>query len=386
MRRILPGKVVSLGMKCSIESRTRIDICESIRHRTGDVLKQIGAGKKVLVVFQESIPRRWLDDTLESLMHEEFEASLHTLPEGESAKSETELMALWAKLQSLSFERNDTVLAVGGGATSDVAGFAASTYLRGIRFVLIPTTLLAQVDAAIGGKTAINLAAGKNLAGSIYMPDAILIDNEVLATLPTRDLRSGMGEIVKYAFIEKTIADQTEYTAGPGSLLAVLETSFASGVRVDDPAIPSIVTSCARMKLAVVAVDPREERLRRCLNLGHTLGHAIEKVSEYSTSHGEAVAIGTMFALQLACWQSRINLDQVQRARQILTAMELPTTLPPALSVDALMSAMLHDKKRADGEIKFVLPEKEAGYVDLDFSVKTEALKGYLCQFANTNE
>lgn len=385
MRRILPGKVISLGMKCSTECRTRVDICESMRLRAGDVLKQVGAGKNVLLLTQQSIPRQWIDDAAQALANEGFAVSEYLLPEGEAAKSAEQLLTIWQKLQALEFDRSDTVFSIGGGAVSDIAGFAASTYLRGIRCVLMPTSLLAQVDAAIGGKTGINLESGKNLAGAIYMPEAVLIDLDVLSTLPSRELSSGMGEIVKYAYIEKTVAEQTEYKAGPCSLIDVLERSFSGGINADDPGFTALVASCVRMKLAVVAVDPLEHRLRRCLNLGHTLGHAIEKVSSYAISHGEGVSIGTVFALQVAVWKNRIDEQHLNRARNILGAMKLPCTVPGDLSSEKLLEAMMHDKKRAGEAIKFVLPEKEAGYVTLEISLTKTEIYEHLQRFRNNS-
>lgn len=380
MKRIPPGRVVSLGMKSSTPLRSRVDICEGLRERCGDVLKQIGAGKKVLVVSQASIPSQWLSDAFNSITDEGFEVFTHTLPDGESCKSAEELMLLWSKLQEASFERNDTVLAIGGGAVTDVAGFAAATYLRGIRSVLMPTTLLAQVDAAIGGKTGINLSAGKNLAGSIHMPEVVLIDPDVLATLPERDLKSGMGEIVKYAYIERTIIESTEYKPGPKLLIDVLK-SFKSAVKADDPAISSIITSCVRMKLAVVAADPHEQRLRRCLNLGHTLGHAIEKVSDYSVTHGEGVSIGTVFAIQLAYSMGRMDAEHERTARAMLSRMYLPVVLPGELPLDQLLAVMMKDKKRQGSSIKFVLPHGQPGLVDIDCAISADELMNALEDF-----
>ncbi|MBY0546652.1 MAG: 3-dehydroquinate synthase [Candidatus Obscuribacterales bacterium] len=380
MKRIPPGRVVSLGMKSNAPLRSRVDICEGLRERCGDVLKQIGAGKKVLVVSQASIPSQWISDASNSITDEGFEVFTHTLPDGEECKSTEELMSLWSKLQEASFERNDTVLAIGGGAVTDVAGFAAATYLRGIRSVLMPTTLLAQVDAAIGGKTGINLSAGKNLAGAIHMPEVVLIDSDVLATLPERDLQSGMGEIVKYAYIERTIIESTEYKPGPKLLIDVLK-SFKSAVKADDPSITSIITSCVRMKLAVVAADPHEKRLRRCLNLGHTLGHAIEKVSDYSITHGEGVSIGTVFALQLAISMGRMDAEHERTARAMLSRMHLPVVLPDELPVEQLLVAMMKDKKRQGSSIKFVLPNGEAGLVDIDCVIDADQLMSALEDF-----
>lgn len=381
MRRIPPGRVVSLGMKCESVLRSRVDICEAMRERSGDVLKQIGAGKKVLVVTQASVPEKWIADAANSIADEGFEVVTHVLPEGEACKSTEELVLMWSKLQEESFERNDTIFAIGGGAVTDVAGFAAASYLRGIRSVLMPTTLLAQVDAAIGGKTGINLSAGKNLAGAVHMPEVVLVDSGVLVTLPERDLQSGMGEIVKYAYIERTIAEATEYRPGPKLLIDVID-GFRSAVTADDPAISSIVTSCVKMKLAVVAKDPHERRLRRCLNLGHTLAHAIEKVSKYSITHGEAVSIGTVFALRLGCSLGRIDAQHERTARDRLSRMHLPVALPDSLPLEQLLSAMMKDKKREGGSIKFVLPYDAPGFVDIDCVMVADQLMCALEDFS----
>lgn len=380
MKRILPGRVVSLGMKTSAELRSRVDICESIRHRAGDLLKQLGAGKTVFIVTQSSIPARFVADVQECLAAEGFTFATYSLPDGESCKSSEQLLILWEKMQALSMERNDTVLAIGGGAVTDVTGFAAATYLRGVRCVLIPTTLLAQVDASIGGKTAINLSAGKNLAGVVRMPDAVLIDSDFIATLPPREFRSGLGEIAKYAFIEKTIAQNTEYRIGPKLLMDVLK-SFSTREQADDPSLSAVITACVRMKLAVVAVDPYEGHLRRCLNLGHTLGHAIEKVSSYQVSHGEAVSMGTAFAMHASRRLGRISPEQASSAIALLTHLNLPIEVPAGLPISDLITAMMSDKKKHGAAIRYVLPASEPATVDLDSLLGAEQLESLLKEF-----
>lgn len=352
----------------------RIDVGTKMRHKAGKIFKQITDGKRVLILHQNSLPAVWLEELQSTLSTEELEIATLQLAEGESCKTPDELVRIWAFLQSRSFGRQDCIIAMGGGAVTDVAGFAASTYLRGIKLILIPTTLLAQVDASIGGKTGINLDSGKNLAGSFYFPDAVLIDPEYLSTLPTEELKSGIGEIVKYALIETTIAKETEYDSGPISFLSVLENSFSEGITAENPALLPIISCCVRMKLAVVLSDPYEERLRRCLNLGHTLGHAIEKVSNYGVSHGEAVATGCLFAMRLAASRGLLPEDKVERVKKLLDSLGLKNHHQNKLASKKLLEAMSHDKKKQGQTIRFVLPKDELGKVDLDFAISLDEI------------
>ncbi len=367
-------------VRSSLDIQSRVDYGYGVRDKTGDILKQLNVGKNVLLLCQTSLPKQWLAIVHQSLDMQGFKVRLHLLPDGEDAKNLDVLAECWQLMQAEEFTRNDSVVAVGGGAVTDIAGFCASTYLRGINLFLIPTTLLAQVDASVGGKTGINLKAGKNLAGSFYFPRSVIVDPEFLTTLPARDLKSGMGEIVKYAFIEDTIAEATDYKKGPRALHSSLADNFAGGIDASNPALGPLISCCIRMKLAVVIKDPYEKNLRRCLNLGHTLGHAIEKVSKYAVSHGESVSIGTVFAFKLANKIGIVSDKDTAQVETLNNILGLPSEVPGDLDRDELVRVLAFDKKRQGDSIKFVLPEKKLGRVSLDFSITAKELSKYLKQ------
>jgi 3-dehydroquinate synthase len=339
------------------------------------VRHEASAGKhvlKILVVCQPSVRTDYAEPALAKLQAAGHQSQLLELPDGEACKSHDQLLKVWSVLQEMQMQRSDFLVGIGGGALTDLAGFAASTYLRGIKLILIPTTLLGQVDAAIGGKTGINLPAGKNLAGSFYFPSVVIVDPGVLSTLSPRDFRSGLGEIIKYALIEDAVSEKTEYRRGPRSLWSLLRD--ADG-QIEGDVLLGIINSCIRMKLAVVAKDPHEAGLRRCLNLGHTLAHAIEKVSQFKYSHGEAVAIGCVFACRLAERMGRLPAGQTEELVQVLKKIELPVAVPEELSKEQLTQAMAFDKKRQGAAIKWVLPVEKLGAVDLEVSMSAQEVR-----------
>lgn len=267
---------------------------------------------------------------------------LAPVPDAEAAKTSEVAAGLWRVLGEHAFTRTDAVVAVGGGAVTDLGGFVAATWLRGVPVVQVPTTLLAMVDAAVGGKTGINTPEGKNLVGAFHPPAAVLCDLEVLATLPRADLVAGLAEVVKGGFI----ADQR-----------ILELVEADPDAARDPASPvlrELVERKVAVKARVVAADLRESSLREILNYGHTLGHAIEQVEGYRRRHGEAVAIGMVFAAELAAAAGLLAAPVVERHRAILGSLGLPTTYPggdwPALRV-----AMGRDKKTRGSMLRFVV-------------------------------
>jgi 5-deoxy-5-amino-3-dehydroquinate synthase len=263
------------------------------------------------------------------------------VPDGEESKSPETVTWLCRRFAASMLARTDAVVAVGGGVVTDVAGFAASVYLRGIRYVNVPTTLLAQVDAAIGGKTGVNLPEGKNLMGSFWQPSAVLCDTETLATLPPREWASGRGEMAKYAFLGSA-SGATAVPAGAALLELPLEEQVAR---------------CVALKAAVVGADEREGGRRMVLNYGHTLGHALEADAlEHGRDlrHGEAVAVGLVFAAHLARRLGRIGDEGLALHRQVVAGFDLPTELPAGSSTEALMSYMARDKK-ARHDLTFVL-------------------------------
>ena len=287
------------------------------RHRLLEVLP-VGV-QRVAVVTQASIP---------VVVDPGVDHQVFTMPEGEHGKdlgTVEDLCRDWARW---GLNRGDCVVAVGGGVVTDTAGFAAAVYHRGIPVVHVATTLLAQIDAAIGGKTGVNLPEGKNLVGSFWQPAAVLCDTEVLQTLPPREYRNGLGEMAKYAFL---------------------------GVEdLPDLALDEAVAACVRCKADVVGSDERESGRRAILNYGHTLGHALETAGGYDLRHGEAVAIGLIYAAELACRLGRIDRARVTEHRRVVGGYDLPMALPDGSDPEALVDLFSRDKKAVAG-ITFVL-------------------------------
>jgi 3-dehydroquinate synthase len=363
------GPVITMLWNTPLEVKTRIAVGMGARQKLSSSLAQIGAGRRVLVLCQPSTAVHWLRDVLSNLPQEDYQVTTLEVPDGEACKSTEWLLRIWEHLQERRFDRRDTVVALGGGSVTDLAGFAASTYMRGLNLVLVPTSLLGQVDAAIGGKTAINLPAGKNLAGTFFFPKAVLADQEILGTLPRAHMISGMGEILKYGMIEDTVAKNTDYEKGPRPMLDVIEQLLDDSYDFEDPSLGGVITSCIKMKLFIVGRDPHEAGLRRILNLGHTLGHALETVTDYKLSHGEAVSIGLVFDTKLAVSQKKIGKDATERITSLLKQAGLPTDIPKDVSKDKLVAAMSHDKKREGEALKWILPVSKLGTVDYEVSV-----------------
>ncbi|MBX3285984.1 MAG: 3-dehydroquinate synthase family protein [Acidimicrobiales bacterium] len=287
------------------------------RHRLLELLP-VGVAR-VAVVTQASIPV----DVDPGMEHRVF-----TMGEGEHGKDLGTVEDLCRDWAQWGLTRGDCVVAVGGGVVTDTAGFAAAVYHRGVPVVHVSTTLLGQVDAAIGGKTGVNLPEGKNLVGAFWQPSAVLCDTEVLATLPPREYRNGLGEMAKYAFL---------------------------GVdHLPDLPLDEAVAACVACKADVVASDEREGGRRAILNYGHTLGHALETAGSYDLRHGEAVAIGLVYAAELAHRLGRIDAARVVEHRRVVAGYDLPMVLPPEVDPDALVALFSRDKK-AVGGITFVL-------------------------------
>ena len=266
------------------------------------------------------------------------------VPGGEAAKTAAVLESVWGRLGELRLGRDGAVVGLGGGATTDLAGFAAATWLRGVPVVQVPTTLLAMVDAAIGGKTGIDTPAGKNLVGAFHAPAAVVCDLDALAGLPAAELRAGLGEVVKCGFIaDPVILDRV--LADPADLK-----------RWDAPVLAELVARCAAVKAAVVGVDPAEAGAREILNYGHTCAHAIERVTGYAWRHGEAVAVGCVFAAEVARALGRLDPAVVALHRQALSAAGLPVSFEQGADrFEELVRAMASDKKVRAGRIRMVL-------------------------------
>jgi 3-dehydroquinate synthase len=264
------------------------------------------------------------------------------VPDGEAAKEIGVAAGLWSQLAAAGVGRTDAIVGVGGGAVTDLAGFVAATWLRGVRVVLVPTSLLAMTDAAIGGKTAINTADGKNLVGAFYPPAGVLADTSVLATLPQGEYVSGLAEVIKAGFI-----------ADP-AILDLIESDPAGAARPGGAHERELIERAIRVKAAVVSADLRESGPREVLNYGHTLGHAIERAEDFRTRHGDAVSIGMCFAAAVARLAGRLEPATAQRHRSVLTAVGLPVRYRPG-AWPALRAAMAMDKKARAAKLRLVV-------------------------------
>lgn len=287
-------------------------------------------------------------------------------PAGEESKRLGTLERICEELVRHGLDRSSFLVALGGGVTGDITGFAAASFMRGIPYVQIPTTLLAQVDSSVGGKTGVNLASGKNLVGAFWQPRLVLADIETLLSLSDRDFREGMAEVIKYG----VIWDSEFFTW--------LEENAAALMAKDVEALSHIVEISCRIKAQVVEADEREGGLRAILNYGHTFGHGIEKVTEYRVlRHGEAVSIGMVAAGRTAALLDLLGADDVRRIERLLTTYGLPVKLPENVNVASLMASFASDKKATGGRPKFVLPTR-IGAVKVTADVGAEVLAAAL--------
>ncbi len=315
-----------------------------VLERAGELLPPLPRAERAFVVADQVVAERYLERLAAGLAAAGLPLVHLGVPEGEEAKSLAVYTAVLRQLAVQEAHRDDPVVALGGGAVGDLAGFVAATYMRGVPFVQVPTTLTAQVDAAIGGKTAVNLPEGKNLVGAFHQPVAVLADVTTLASLPEREYRSGLAEVAKYAL-----------TLDP-ELLATLERDPGPALRREPAALEDLVARCVRAKAGIVARDERDTGARMVLNYGHTLGHALERLEAFrGRTHGEAIAVGMRFAARLA---ERLGLaPEGLHARHVrlLASLGLETQgeLPGA---GEILAAMRLDKKYAGG-IRFVLLE-----------------------------
>lgn len=290
-----------------------------------------------------------------------------TVPDGEAAKSVEVVTQLWRRMLTEGGKRDSGLVAIGGGSVGDLGGFVAGTFLRGIDVVQVPTTLLAQVDASVGGKTAIDLPEAKNCVGVFHYPECVLVDTGLCASLPPAERRSGLVEAIKMA----ALLDHEQLSAIEGSLDSLLHG--------DPAALEPVVASAIGCKLRVVEEDPEEAGLRRVLNFGHTLAHAIEKALDFGTlRHGEAVAYGMLFALRLSSTVGNVQGPYVERLERLIDRLELPSL--PSLAVDTLMEAMARDKKATEGGLLWVLAEGQ-GEPRLDVRVPPEVVERELTSF-----
>ncbi len=309
----------------------------------GAALRGILAGGRAAVITNDTVAPLYLDRLLAALP--EVDATPIILPDGEQHKTMATVEAIHDRLMAGKFDRKSTLIALGGGVVGDIAGFAAAIWLRGVRYVQVPTTLLAQVDSSVGGKTGINHPLGKNMIGSFHQPAGVVADTSVLASLPEREIKAGLAEVLKYGLI----ADPAffDWLARHAAGLLALDTEL----------LGEAVARCCRAKAAIVARDERESGVRALLNLGHTFGHAIEAAVGYGTwLHGEAVAAGMVMAADLSWRLGWLDAASARRIRGVLEEDFGMPVIPPAdISVDRYLELMASDKKSERGKIRFVL-------------------------------
>ncbi|MGF1569455.1 MAG: 3-dehydroquinate synthase [Nodosilinea sp.] len=312
---------------------------------TGPLVK---TGQKLLLVSNPGIFKHYGERVLSSLQQAGYDVQTQMLPAGERYKTLTSIQKLYDAALAFHLERQSALVALGGGVIGDMTGLAAATWLRGIGFVQVPTSLLAMVDAAIGGKTGVNHPQGKNLIGAFHQPRLVMIDPTVLKTLPAREFRAGMAEVIKYGVIWD----------------AALFEALEAAPRLDqyrhlgDDLLHEILTRSCQTKADVVSQDEKEAGLRAILNYGHTIGHSVESLMHYrGVNHGEAVAIGMVAAGHMATALGFWTKADAQRQQALLEKAGLPTQIPQGLDFEAILATLQGDKKVQDGRVRFVMPQ-----------------------------
>jgi 3-dehydroquinate synthase len=326
----------------------RILIGRGLLSRLGAECSRLQLGRRCAIISDRNVAPRFAKIAQHSLEQAGFESFLITVPAGETAKSMKSVESCYDQLARHRLERNSFIIALGGGVVGDLAGFVAASYLRGIAFVQAPTTLLAQVDSSVGGKVGVNLKAGKNLVGAFYQPRLVLCDFDTLRTLPAREYRAGLAEVIKYGIIHD------------GALFRQLESAMPRLLKRDTKTLAGVVARCCEIKAKVVGQDETESGLRAILNFGHTIGHALEAVSGYGKYlHGEAISIGQIAAAEISAGESGLPEKDLQRIRRLFQRAGLPVSVDLGRAArKKLLKAMQLDKKVSHGEVKFVLARR----------------------------
>lgn len=320
----------------------------------GDDLRQRVLADRYVVIADEYVAELYGEALLSSLAGAGLAAELLTFPRGEASKNLATITDLSRSLARLGLDRKGCLIGLGGGVTGDITGFLAAIYMRGISFVQVPTTLLAQVDSSVGGKTGVDIPEGKNLVGCFYQPRCVYIDSELLTSLPVDELLNGLAEVIKYGVIYDAV------------FFDFLEQKRQAVLALDLPVIEEVIEKCCRIKADVVSRDEKESDLRRILNFGHTIGHAVEAASDYKLAHGMAVAIGMVAASGIA-FRKKIFADNEDKiVLELIRSYGLPITVPPELDRNRIKEYLKTDKKAVAGKPFFVLPERIGSVVITD--------------------
>ncbi len=323
--------------KVKVEASGTYDILieKGLIANCGEYISTVRKNCKIMIISDRTVFELYGETVKNSLTDKGFDVSEFIITPGEASKCADNLIKIWNCLANAHFTRSDMIVALGGGVVGDLSGFAASTYLRSIKYIQIPTTLLAMVDSSVGGKTAIDLEAGKNLAGTFYQPSVVLCDPETLKTLPEEIYSDGMAEVIKYGMINQP------------QLLDILNQDYD---------ISDVIEICVKAKRDIVNEDERDTGVRQLLNFGHTLAHGIELDSDYTIPHGRAVAVGMVLITKAAIKAKKCDKNALDILTELLSKNSLP--LSTDITAEALCKAALHDKKRAGGTITLVIPTK----------------------------
>lgn len=329
------------------EGSYHICLGEGLLAEAGKLLANRGLRQgPAAIVTNPMVAPEHAETLAQSLRNAGFTPTVCTVPEGEQHKTLASIALLYDQFLDAGLDRKSPVISLGGGVIGDMAGFAAASYLRGVPFVQIPTSLLAMVDASVGGKTGVDLPQGKNLVGAFKQPHLVIIDTAVMATLPAAEFRSGLAEVIKHGIIGSPELFRQFEEEGPNNLV-------------------HLVADAVRVKVEVVEEDPFEQGRRATLNLGHTFGHAIELVSNFTVRHGEGVALGMVAAVEMAAMLEECKPSLVTRVRDVLEDVELPVQIE-GYDVDAIIAAMGHDKKRVGKTLRFIIPREVGDVVIID--------------------
>jgi len=343
-----------------------IAIGTNVLKKIGDNLRSFDLSPKIAIVSNPTVFSIYGASVVNAIKKAGFDAVTITIPDGEEYKDLLWLQSIYNELLTHKLDRSSALIALGGGVIGDITGFAASTYMRGISYVQIPTTLLAQVDSSVGGKTGVNHKLGKNMIGTFWQPRLVWIDVDTLKTLPGRELVAGLSEVIKYG----VIYDE--------DLFRILEEKKDRILNLDRNTLTHIIKHSCEIKADVVSKDERESGLRAVLNFGHTIGHAIETATDYKRYlHGEAVALGMCLEAQLSQKLKFIDNKAVLRLKKLIDSFGLPSVLPADIDTERILYSMQLDKKAVAGALKFILPER-IGRVRIHKGINEKAIKQIL--------
>ena len=362
MTNLIADKIVQVGLE---ERSYPIFIGNDLLKNVGIDLQGRNVAKRYGVISDDHVASLYGEALMTSLAEAGLDAELITFPRGEENKNLQTIADLSSELARRKFDRKDGLIALGGGVTGDITGFLAAIYMRGIPFVQVPTTLLAQVDSSVGGKTGVDIPEGKNLVGCFYQPQAVYIDTSVLQTLPKEELLGGLAEVIKYG----VIAD--------ANFFDFLEKNRDQILALDKTIITDTIARCCEIKAWVVEQDEREGDLRRILNFGHTIGHAIEAASDFKLIHGLAVAMGMCAIAKLAELIGHLSTDEANRISTLIKKYGMGTEIPSELNRSRIKGYLKTDKKTVGGRVFYVLPES-IGKVFVTDQVSEDAIDSVL--------